>query len=132
LLEAALVPSVLALWPAKYGGFVPGDARHMFLAATFSALLFVLRPPSLLFFVVPGVRGLLLSVHRRSAFLLLAGPWLAVLASNAAVDWLFYNQRLVLPWWNFLVFNGLDGGASHFGIQPWYYYVGLEVRGLLF
>ena len=137
--EAALAPIALVLWPACFGGFGgPRSASHdpknndrraqfrLAAAVGLAAVLFVLRPPASLLFLVPAARGMLLGSRRRVVLLVAAGCGLGVLLVNFGIDTWFYGQP-VLPWWNFLVFNGLSNGASHFGVHPWFYYMGPEV-----
>lgn len=48
---------------------------------------------------------------------------ISVLFVNLLIDYEYYG-RPVLPWWNFFIFNFIEGKSAEFGVNPlcWYLY----------
>jgi phosphatidylinositol glycan class B len=48
--------------------------------------------------------------------------FLGIIAMGIALDFLFYNEFVFTPL-NYLKLNLIDGMASYFGTEPWYFYI---------
>ena len=120
--EAALVAPVLWLWPESHGGFGPDDRgpARLTAAAVLSAVLFLIRPTSLLLWVVPGLAALACSRTRMFTVWAFASTWAIVLALGAVADSVYY-QRPTLSWLNFVRWNVWQSVSTLYGTHPWYW-----------
>ncbi|KAK3247557.1 hypothetical protein CYMTET_42947 [Cymbomonas tetramitiformis] len=129
-LEAVLTTAALSYWPLPASWTRASvDSKGIFWgygsrrsALFLAAAAVVIRPTSLALWIPVGVAELLAGQNRPSFVFLEALPiGLASLGLMTAIDSLFYGRLVFVPW-NFIKFNVLEGGASHYGSHPWHWY----------
>ena len=131
-LETAFTAGALFYWP-----FVDDELKsdeqfqayvlQLIKSFSFIGLATLLRPTTVLFWVVPSI----VQLRRRTwtfAFEAALAAWV-VLMYNVIVDSFFYG-KLTLSAWNFFKFN-LTGNASFYGVNQWHYYLSQGVPMLL-
>lgn len=131
-LETTFTAAALFYWPfidedLKTDEQFMGYVLQLIRSFTFIGLATLLRPTTVLFWVVPSI----VQLRRRAYTFVFEGALAAwvVLMYNLIVDSFFYD-KLTLSAWNFLKFN-LTGNASFYGVNQWHYYISQGVPMLL-